>query len=652
VSASPDGARLACSGWLGTITLISADGQTTHDIRNRNTGTVRMVRFSDDGKRLATWARADPETVVWSVQGEQVARLRPRLIPFRFAGEELTAWRSGPDGRGGDVVSWVEGRTAADVRLHWDSREGALLDVERSGGRLLFSRGPSLYLRTLGQGQPSARDVLLGAHGARVESAAIHTAADRIVSLDENRVVRLWSSRTSQLLRTLQGLDPDRLFWAPALDRQATRFVWSSLRERATVLWDLAGPPDAAPLLMRRKDVPSDSGNAVFLGKGRQLASANVSNVAFWPVAMPWPRVLRGHASSVVGVGFAPESTQLVSCATDGVRVWPMSPEAPPLHSITFESGYSCYGIAPDPADGQVLIAATAVAGLLAPLRGGQARVLVRVQRNASIEGVALDASGRWAALSAGYSADPKDRLLHIVDRSTGAVRAFPLPGATTGDSFSGGVASLRFAAKDRLIAAGSGGLRAWDVTTGESRVLHPSGYCLQLDAGADGRYVVTACLPQGVEFNLGTLGSGGQLFVVDLQTSVPSRIDSHGDAITAVAITRRGDVIASGDTSGVIRVGRVDGSEPHLLVGPAGTVTSLAFSPDGRWLASASGNEVRLWPMPDVSRPPLHTLPLEALLAKMDSLTNLRVVEDPASPTGFKVEVGPFPGWREVPTW
>jgi hypothetical protein len=26
--------------------------------------------------------------------------------------------------------------------------------------------------------------------------------------------------------------------------------------------------------------------------------------------------------------------------------------------------------------------------------------------------------------------------------------------------------------------------------------------------------------------------------------------------------------------------------------------------------------------------------------------------VRDPDSDTGWKIEIGPFPGWREVPTW
>ena len=84
----------------------------------------------------------------------------------------------------------------------------------------------------------------------------------------------------------------------------------------------------------------------------------------------------------------------------------------------------------------------------------------------------------------------------------------------------------------------------------------------------------------------------------------------------------------------------------------PYWPVSSVAVSPDGRWIASGSDDgTIRLWPMPDLSKPPLHTLPHDELLAKLKSLTNLRAVRDPCSDTGWKIEIGPFPGWADVPT-
>jgi len=55
---------------------------------------------------------------------------------------------------------------------------------------------------------------------------------------------------------------------------------------------------------------------------------------------------------------------------------------------------------------------------------------------------------------------------------------------------------------------------------------------------------------------------------------------------------------------------------------------------------------------MPDLSKPPLHTLPHDELLARLHPLTNLRAVRDDSLSTGWTIDLGPFPGWRDVPTW
>ena len=55
---------------------------------------------------------------------------------------------------------------------------------------------------------------------------------------------------------------------------------------------------------------------------------------------------------------------------------------------------------------------------------------------------------------------------------------------------------------------------------------------------------------------------------------------------------------------------------------------------------------------MPDVSGPPLHTLPRDELMAKLDTLTNLRAVRDAEASSGWALEIGPFPGWADLPQW
>jgi hypothetical protein len=41
-----------------------------------------------------------------------------------------------------------------------------------------------------------------------------------------------------------------------------------------------------------------------------------------------------------------------------------------------------------------------------------------------------------------------------------------------------------------------------------------------------------------------------------------------------------------------------------------------------------------------------------EELIAKLKTLTNLRVVRDEESPTGWTLSHDPFPGWERAPEW
>jgi WD40 repeat protein len=235
-----------------------------------------------------------------------------------------------------------------------------------------------------------------------------------------------------------------------------------------------------------------------------------------------------------------------------------------------------------------------------------------------------------------------------VVDRATGRIRRLPVEGRE--GARSGGIYAMRFDADGRLLSAGEAGVRSWDLDSGEVESLLARG-CGTMDASAGGRRIVVGCLTRGASAEADGAQSS-EVFLLDPETGDAQVVTGHGDTVQAVAIDPSGMVIATGDTTGVVRVSGLEGAEPHLLLGASGVVSSVDFSPDGRWVAAAAGPEVWLWPMPDLSRRPLHTRPLPELMAKLDSLTNVELVPDESTPTGYRSEVRPFPGWETPPTW
>jgi WD40 repeat protein len=274
------------------------------------------------------------------------------------------------------------------------------------------------------------------------------------------------------------------------------------------------------------------------------------------------------------------------------------------------------------------------------PLDGGTSRKLDGFSPAVANLSVALGPNGRLIA-AAPMRGPVKEKVIRIWDLESGESWTLgPLESA--GDGVQGGFVGLGFLPEGRLLSSGyDNGLHLWSLTQGHLRSFS-SGWG-KIAVSRDGRFVLRS-----------EADSENQLVRFDIETGVFSVLHSHGNDVYRPAFDPSGRLALSTTHDGnIVQVGPVTGEEPHILFTHEVNVRSVAVSPDGRFIAS-SGEDgtIRLTPMPDMDEPPFHTLPHEELLKRLGAVTNVRVVEDESSSTGYRLDFVPFPGWEKVPTW
>jgi len=405
-------------------------------------------------------------------------------------------------------------------------------------------------------------------------------------------------------------------------------------------LWSLAAPAGADPLLLRHGPV-NYAHMCRFSPDGQWLAISDQSGLTMWPLGGPYPAVIGMDFGLWMGVDFAPDGRFLATAAGSEVRVWPLEGAVPAEGQVVFEAGpLADLAVSPN---GELFAAAGGDSPLVWVVRDGEApQPLEGTEKlGPGSGGVTFSPDGRFvAAMTEGYNS--KAQAIRVWEAAT---REEVTVLRLDGEQFRGG---SRFASDGRLLTGTTKGVVAWDVATGEHDVL-VEGTIQAFSASENGRLiVVTEAGETG-----GMQDPAGSPTVFDLDTGGVTALAAHGLHVWALALDREGAVVVTGDSNGVIRVGPVTGEEPHLLLGHDSQVFALAIDPLGRWIASVGQDKtLRLWPMPDLSKPPLHTAPHDELIAKLKTLTNLRVVRDEDSPTGWKLTHDPFPGWETVSTW
>jgi WD40 repeat protein len=486
-------------------------------------------------------------------------------------------------------------------------------------------------------------------HPGSVRSVAISRDGKLAASAGDERVVRLWDPGTGQASRLLAGSGGSIRCLAFSPDGKT---LASAGTDQTIYLWDLEN--NGVP-----RRLPGHAGAVLCLAfspDGRQLASGGSDRLLrLWDLSTGAEvRCLEGHTDEIRGIAFRRDGSVLASAGADGaLRMW--DPAAGKALEVRYPPQRTAFwGLAFGP-DGR--IAAATESRMVYVWDGAQLKCIRG--HNHRVHGVAFSPDGRhvatasldwsvklWAVdsnqeyrefrasgeptLAARFNAD--GRQLTVV-AANGGIRRCDIDSGELADHYEPDLDrphSCAFSADGRLVAAAGrrGAIRCFDLAKGKA-IPGNRNHGASASAVAfspDGRYLAStgddgivkiwdaasdrllhtctghkapvpavAFSPDGL-----TLVSGGRDGVRRWDTQTGRELPPVAqDTPRVIALTFDGNgLLAVAQMGGFISLWDLaSGQSRGVLVGHSAVAWSLAFSPDGKRLASASRDmTVKIW--------------------------------------------------------
>lgn len=476
-------------------------------------------------------------------------------------------------------------------------------------GRLIATAGVDGVVR-LWDGTNGTRVRELHRHTAPVHRAVFSPDGNSLVSVSDDHTVRVWNVATGEAVRVLKGhtaavgevtFSPDKTHFATeAADQKA--MIWSLDSDKGIALSGLTGTKAALAFSPDGTMLATEGGPGTALGA---LPDGDFP-ATVWDVATGKMKFrLGGHTDYIAGVRFSPDGNAIVTCSGDNTaRLWTADGQlVKELRGHTRPLAMALFS-----PDGKFVVTASA-------------DNTVRVWDSLDGKLITEFRGHSQAVNDVEFSADGQSIVTADDDQTA---RLWPFHPGERGTSstiesweHSAAVTSMASSPNGSKVAATTRDGKLWLDGVGMQRSV-PFMYLVDRSAkvadvrfSPDGQLIATTRGPAGVIYNIDALrafvdSSRSEFIYRDASSekkekrSEPDavKLEGHTGDINSVTFSPDGRFVVTASADGTARVwDAATGATLGELRGHTKSVNSASFSPDGKFIVTASDDAtVRLW--------------------------------------------------------